>query len=325
VPVNKKQLQRLIRLVGELKENRHPNCQRFAQSLKDSDLSCTAKTILRDIKLLKDDFDCPIDFDEKYNGYYLQHHGWNFDVPYHFGDQEMLATVIGSRVAEQIFPEPLRSQIRDAVDKQLTNYNPDFLDSLIVPSISITSNLLAEISPEIFMTVFDAWQKHEALLIKYSDQEDNITERKIEPHLLCFYNQTWYLKSKCLRKNEYRSFVLCRIQSAERLGKFFEPDIDLIKDSCQDNIFQTEILNDVELLCTRNIKNILLASPLHRQQNIKTKNADEFILTLPQISKQRLIRWIMEHCGGAALISHPHVQKEIAALAEKLRKIHSTH
>jgi len=39
MPVNKKQLQRLLRLVACLKENRYPNCTSFAQELCKADLT----------------------------------------------------------------------------------------------------------------------------------------------------------------------------------------------------------------------------------------------------------------------------------------------
>ena len=52
MPLNKKQLQRLIRLVAQLKENRFPNCSSFAEALRRADLdenlnlACTEKTVI---------------------------------------------------------------------------------------------------------------------------------------------------------------------------------------------------------------------------------------------------------------------------------------
>ena len=38
MPISKKQLQRLIRLVSQLKENRYPNCSAFAAAMRKADL-----------------------------------------------------------------------------------------------------------------------------------------------------------------------------------------------------------------------------------------------------------------------------------------------
>ena len=85
--INKKQLYRLIKLIGKLKENRYPNCSSFAEELKEANIddnlniSCSAKTVQRDIKLLKDYFNAPIEFNGEKNGFYLKHHGWRFTPP----------------------------------------------------------------------------------------------------------------------------------------------------------------------------------------------------------------------------------------------------
>ena len=75
MPVSKKQLVRLVRLVAQLKENRYPNCTRFSEEMRQADLdenlnlACTPKTIFRDIQTLKNDFDAPIEFDKVRTGY----------------------------------------------------------------------------------------------------------------------------------------------------------------------------------------------------------------------------------------------------------------
>ena len=126
--VGRKQLVRLIRLVARLKENRYPNCTTFAAELRQLDLdenlnvACTAKTIARDIIVLKRDFDAPIAFDASQNGYYLTDHDWTFSCPQIFDDTCMLSAVLGARVAEHIFPQPLKQQIRDAVNQFLDDF-----------------------------------------------------------------------------------------------------------------------------------------------------------------------------------------------------------
>ena len=64
--VSQKQWARLSRLVAELKENRYPNCTSFSKKLRDealahgTRLTCTPKTVQRDINILKNEYDAPI-------------------------------------------------------------------------------------------------------------------------------------------------------------------------------------------------------------------------------------------------------------------------
>ena len=105
------------------------------------EIDCGKKTILRDMKVLKEEFHCPLAFDRARNGCYLRHHGWDFIAPALLDENEMLAAVIGARIAEEIFPVPLKNRIRNAVDYLLQNNNPDFLDTADMESLSILSGL----------------------------------------------------------------------------------------------------------------------------------------------------------------------------------------
>lgn len=137
MPINKKQLLRLIKLVSALKENRYPNTITFAKKLHNDDIdnnkniSCTSKTIQRDIKTLKEDFNAPIGFDYERKGYYLTHHGWDFYCPI-LQDEDMLASVLGAKIAEDIMPEPIKGNIRTAVEAKESNNNPDFMDTAFI-------------------------------------------------------------------------------------------------------------------------------------------------------------------------------------------------
>ena len=235
MPVSKKQLVRLIRLVAQLKENRYPNCAKFAEEMRQADLdenlnlACTPKTIFRDIQTLKNDFGAPIDFDKVRNGYYLRHHGWDFSCPQLYDDAEMLAAVLGARVAEHIFPAPMRKQIREAVDYLLTYNNPDFLDTTQVDSLVVLPSNRVNINADVFMPLFSAWQRHEMCHIEYTDSRGQTTTRDFEPHALIFFEGIWYAKGFCHTRNEMRTLVLARMKSVVSTGKHFDPDPEIIK------------------------------------------------------------------------------------------------
>ena len=108
--VQKNQLRRFSHIISQLKENRYPNSETLIRDFnrmaleENIDISCVKKTILRDINTLKTEYGAPIDFDRARNGYFLKHHGWHFNMPVILDDHDMLAAVIGARVAEHIFP-----------------------------------------------------------------------------------------------------------------------------------------------------------------------------------------------------------------------------
>lgn len=327
MPLSKKQLQRLIRLVAQLKENRYPNCSTFAAAMRKVDLdenlniSCTAKTIFRDIQTLKNDFDAPIDFDKSRNGYYLTHHGWNFSCPQIYDDSEMLAAVVGARIAEHIFPEPMKQQIRDAVDYLLTYNNPDFLDKTQMDSLVIIPSNRTAVDSVIFEDVFYAWQNHKVCHVEYKDSKGKCSERNFEPHALVFFDGVWYAKGFCRTRKEMRTLVLPRIQGITVTPEEFEPDPAIIKTANEEGIFDPEMVENVVVQCDEYLANIIQTRPLHPEQEI-VKNEKGCELRVRKMSKYRLTTWIMHQCGRAALLSPDFVVTEIKNFAEKIASKH---
>lgn len=161
------------------------------------------------MKILEEEFHCPLAFDRARNGYYLRHHGWDFIAPALLDENEMLAAVIGARIAEEIFPAPLKNKIRNAVDYLLQNNNPDFLDTANMESLSILSGLYANLEPDIFMTVFQGWLTHHCVNIEYADWRGQLSKRVIEPHTLVFSTTPGTAKRFAMRKNSPAHFP-CR-------------------------------------------------------------------------------------------------------------------
>ena len=329
MPIGKKQLQRLIRLVAQLKENRYPNCTTFAEEMRKADieenlnLSCTTKTIFRDIQMLRDEFEAPISFDKSRNGYYLTRRDWNFSCPQIYDDSEMLAAVLGARVAEHIFPSSMKKQIREAVDYLLTYNNPDFLDTAQMDSLIVIPSNRTNIDEDVFMPLFYAWQRHELCHIEYTDSLGAVTERDFEPHALIFFEGNWYTKGFCHKRNEWRTLVVARMKSVYALDRKFTPDPKIISSSSEETLFNTDYIEDVVVQCDGFLHNIVKIRPLHPQQKIIATADGGCELRVNKISKYHLQSWIMHQCGRATIVSPQSVAAEICGFAEKIFSNHT--
>ena len=207
---NRVQLKRLVKVVELLRAGKYPNSKKIVDALdKESvndlneldDLRCSEKTAKRDIKLLKEEFHCPLAYDRTNNGYYLTDKDWDFFYPAILDETEMLAMFLGLRLAEQIMPDPLKSEIRRAVEYLLSTNNPELRDRSFVRQLSLHSAQSTGVKPEIFMPVFKAWQKHHLLKIVYHARDREPTERVVEPHALVYYENLWYIKTFCHLRN----------------------------------------------------------------------------------------------------------------------------
>ena len=320
MPLQKFQMHRLMRIAALLKENRYPNSETLVKEFRrialeeKLEIDCGKKTILRDMKILEEEFHCPLAFDRARNGYYLRHHGWDFIAPALLDENEMLAAVIGARIAEEIFPAPLKNRIRNAVDYLLQNNNPDFLDTANMESLSILSGLYANLEPDIFMTVFQGWLTHHCVNIEYADWRGQLSKRVIEPHTLVFFNNSWYSKAFCHEKKQPRTFSLQRIRSAELLKGTFKPDREIIASVNPDDFLDFEKIGNVKLHADKYALDRLKASPLHSGQVIH----DDGTVEIPAVAKEVLFPFLLSQEGNAKILEPVALKKEFKA---KLRKI----
>ncbi len=326
--VSRKQLMRLIRLVARLKENRYPNCATFAEELRGLDLeenlnlACTPKTIARDIAVLKRDFGAPIAFDFMQNGYYLTNHGWTFSCPQIYDDTSLLSAVLGARVAEHIFPQPLKQQIRDAVDYLLTGNESDFLDTTQINSLVVIPSNRTPIDADVFMPLFHAWQRHEICRISYTDSRGNATERNFEPHALIFYDGMWYAKGFCHKRQEMRTLALPRMKSVVLSGIRFTPDPKIVATANEEGIFDHDMVENVIVHCDDQLAKIIQTRPLHHEQEVVECPDGGCNICVKRMTRFHLVTWVMRQCGRATIVQPEECRKEVAGFAEKIHILH---
>jgi predicted DNA-binding transcriptional regulator YafY len=320
MPLHKSQMHRLMRIAALLKENRYPNSETLIREFRriaveeELEIDCGKKTILRDMKVLEQEFNCPLAFDRARNGYYLKHHGWDFIAPALLDENEMLAAVIGARISEEIFPAPLKNKIRNAVDYLLQNNNPDFLDTANMESLTILSGLYANIDPEIFQMIFQGWQNNRCVKIAYSDWQGELTERIIEPHTMVFFNNSWYTKGFCHLKKQPRTFALRRIKKAELLKGKFEPDKEIISSVNNDDFLGFEKIRNVKLHAVNYALDRLKSSPLHSQQIIH----DDGTVEIPAVAREVLFPFILSQEGSVKLVEPAELKNEFKAKLQKM-------
>ena len=134
-------------------------------------LTCDRKTIWQDLKILKEEFHCPWEYDRSRHGYYLKDIHWDFAYPAYLSESQMMAMLVGRRISENIFPEPLKSDICSAVDYLLNVANPDLQKCSFVSQMKFFSAKTGNVDPAIFEPVYQAWRDHFLLHIVYRDYQ----------------------------------------------------------------------------------------------------------------------------------------------------------
>lgn len=307
------QLHRLARIASLLQKNTHPTPESLlveyynlehVDGLTRRD-KYSLRTVYRDIDTLKNDFNCPIAYDRSVPGYYLKHHGWDFNCPADLSESAMLALVVGAKIAEDVFPNPLRERVKAAVDEILKGNNPDFLDTTLINSLIVFAESSSVDISQTFPIVFEAWQLHRSLKITYDPQNGKPpTGRIIDPHVLFLFEKEWRIKAYCHLKKSARTFVISRIQTVEMLDSSFEPDMDIISSVTRDNIVSFRKIENVKIRLSGEARKFALASMMHSGQTIEAEaDGHSWMFTVPSVPREVVVPWILSQGGNAVPLS----------------------
>ena len=313
------QIFRIARIASLLKKNSCPTAEGLLReyenlSIGDGQLlrgRYSMRTVYRDIDALRNEFGCPIKFDRRTNTYYLEDRSWDFNCPANLSESAMLALIIGGRIAEDVFPDPVRGRISRAVDEILKSNSPEFLEKTLVSSLKVFAAGGVSENPGVFSTVFEAWQNHRRLHIVYSDRQGGEEERDIDPHVLFLYLHEWRIKAFCHLRNEARTFVINRIRNAWMLPETFTPDYGLIESVTLDNIVSYRKIRDVKIRLTGDAVKFANANQMHSEQKVRKKRDGSYLFSIPEVPAEVVVPWILSQKGEAVPLEPPEIVEAV--------------
>ena len=324
------QIIRLARIASLLKKNSCPTADKLLKEYREIELvegkairsKYSLRTVYRDIDLLRNDFDCPILYDRRNKTYYLEDPKWEFNCPANLSEPVMLALIVGGRIAEEVFPDPVRGRITKSVDELLKGNSPEFLEKTLIRSLKVFAEGGVAENPSVFSTVFEAWQSHRRLHIEYDDQHGGISEREVDPHVLFLYQHEWRIKAFCHLRKMPRTFVINRIVRARLCTETFKPNKDIIDSVSLDTIVSFKKIKDVKIRLTGDAVKFAKANRMHSKQKIKQVRGD-WLFTIPEVPGEVIVPWILSQQGQAVPLEPPElverVRSGIQALADSLK------
>ena len=319
------QIVRLARIASLLKKNSCPTAQHLLDEYREIELAegktirakYSLRTVYRDIDLLRTDFDCPVRFDRRQKTYYLEDPQWEFNCPANLSESVMLALILGGRIAEEVFPNPVRARITKSVDELLKGNSPEILEKTLIRSLKVFAEGGVAENASVFSTVFEAWQTHRRLHILYDDQTGGVKEREVDPHVLFLYQHEWRIKAFCHLRKAPRTFVINRIRNAAMLKETFTPDRAIIDSVTLDSIVSYEKLRDVKIRLTGDAVKFAKANRMHSKQKIR-KTADGWLFCIPEVPGEVIVPWILSQQGQAVSLEPPELIESVRAGAQSV-------
>lgn len=325
--ISTQKLRRLSYIVKCLKENRIVNRNTMRKEIaalnpETSQMDYTGRTIERDFETLREVFQCPMKYDSSLKSQVLLDKSWSMGLPATLEDSDMAAVVLGGRLAEEICPEPMKSQIMTAVTELINHNSTASIDMGNLASLKIfPANPPCDIS-DVFPAVFEGWRSRHVITIDYEDTKGRISERRpVDPHVLLFFEGNWYMRAWCHREGRLMTFMLARIRKATVLKSSFIPDRAIVDAADQNTVFSFRRIAGVRIRLNRDGYAYAKVHRLHAEQTLEeeTDNIDSFILTVPDAAEIHVIEWILAR-GGDAVPLEP--QTLVDAVREKVSRMH---
>ena len=243
-----------------------------------------------------------------------------YKLPENFFTKDEYAAAVNALGAlyEQMHDETVKS----ALDKLLSQQKADSRSMALTGNIVVDSGTWGDAYDfsEKLKVLEDAAEHCECLDLLYIDREGRESRRIVEPHLLVYKQNIWYVYAWCRKRSDFRLFKVGRVRSARKTGE----------------IFPRREIDRANLPLKFNFENAPLAEVRFSVQKKALPDVEEWLgmdnirvdgekitaeATLPQ--GEVLLSKIMSFGDGVRALSPAALAKEVQARAEKLASLYA--
>jgi len=271
-----------------------PNARTLARELE-----VTPRTILRDIRFLRDRLHAPLEFDNVRNGYYYTDPSFRFSY-FEATEGELVALLISAQVMDQYRGTPFEQDLHKALAK-ISKSLPDTIEvpfDALTSCLSVLPRVQTTYNPEIFRVLVTAVrQSRQVSMVYWTAGRDETQRRTVDPYdLVLAPDDDWCLIGHCHLRNAIRLFKVQRVRSAVETGECFcRPAGFRAKDYMAESFGTIRGDGDYQVMLrfTQAYAGIIREKQWHPGQVLEPQPDGKLILRL-HVNHLRLIkRWVM--------------------------------
>jgi predicted DNA-binding transcriptional regulator YafY len=285
------------------------------------ELECSAPTVFRLIREMREYLNAPIEYDAQRGGYYYAREagGGTWELPgVWFNERELQALLVFDRLFATLEPglldghlAPLSRRVRELLAHRRLGLSEASRRIRIVP-------MGARPVGRHFHLLASATLQRRRLRIRYhSRSRDEVSEREVSPQQLTHYRDNWYLDAWCHTAGGLRRFSVERVQSASELPAraedIAERELDRYFASAY-GIFAGRADKTAVLRFTAERARWVADERWHPQQAGRFLEDGSYELRLPYREEHELVMDILRF-GGDVVVLEPASLREAAVTA----------
>jgi predicted DNA-binding transcriptional regulator YafY len=317
-PHSRPPLERMLRIHQAIQSGKFPNATALA-----AEIEVATKTIYRDIEFLRDRLGLPVEFDARRNGYFYSSEVGAFPT-LQITEGELFALVVAEKALQQYrgtsFEKPLLSAI-----KKMEQALPDTI-SLNLAEMEQAISFRTRAEPILNLGIFDvlaraAAQRWQLELLYRKPGAKNPEPRLVDPYHLANINGEWFLFAYDHTRQDVRTFVPARIQSARPTGKTFERASTFslekrLRDSF--GVYSGAGQYEVLIRFTPRAADYIREKKWHESQQLRELKGGGVELRLKLSSLVEIERWILSWGGDARVMKPRELVQAVRNSAKKI-------
>ena len=286
-------------------------------------LECSEKTVKRSLDTLRDYSQAPLEYNSSARGWrYNPSEKDRFELPGLWLTTEEIHSLaimlqLLQRMDEQLLSTDLLP-IEKAIDQLLTSrkVNP----ARFKQHIRYLPKTRCQTKGKTLSTVSSSLLDAVRLQLKYLDYKGRLTERQVSPLKLVHYQENWYLDAWCHLRNELRSFMVARIESAMKLDT---PSINVDEEQQQAHfsssygIFAGKAKHIAKLKFMGTTATEAASYQWHPEQSSEWQGASYF-LKIPFNDDRELVRTLLAYGDGVEILAPATLRKKLLTKAKQI-------
>jgi predicted DNA-binding transcriptional regulator YafY len=301
-------IDRLFAILLELQHKRRVRAQDLARQFEVS-----KRTIYRDLSALNQ-MGIPLtalpgEGFELVEGYYLP--------PLMFTESEAIALILGSRLLSQ----QSTGSLAQSADSALGKIKVALPDAVRARSEALT-DIIGFFTPKAKFDLDDrqllliqrAIQEKRVLHLRYrSYQQEDVTERDVEPHRLFYADGVWYLEAFCRWRKGMRDFRLSRMEAVTPLPETFQKK--------HTGRAQAQPVIDIKIRFTPNAVRWVRERQHYGYQGDEKETTQGTIMTYQVNQESEIVPWILGWGTSAEVLFPTELRKNLRETALKLANL----
>jgi len=322
--VTRRPLARIYAIHEELARDRHPNCQSLSRALEVS-----AKTVMRDIDFMRDEFRLPIAFDTARNGYHYTEPVTSFP-PAVIRQEELMALFVARKMMEPLKGTALEQVLRDGFQRLslLSGAAVHLSWAELDQAFSVREAGIAPADLHVVELLSTALVQHQKVFVRYlSPKRKAPVPRVVHPYHLSQFHGGWYLFAHDERHGETRIFALQRMDEVELLPDRFPAQHGFRLDDYLRGSFGL-ITDPLAQECEVLIRFVGPAAAAvrerrwHASQKIENAADGSTRLRLRLQHLDDLLRWVLGWGDQAEVLAPPALRKRLGEVAQAIANQH---